>query len=132
MRLPTIGFVVTSGLAAARRFPFVLGAGVVASYAGMALVNRGESADYVRLLVSATLGLPLLFALTVLAERRGRAAAAWWAIPAGGMVQVVVSGPDVALRAAQCSVPFTGRVPSLCRVRRAERVLALQPDAVSP
>src|SRR6266704_2406244 len=50
----------------------------------------------------------------------------------GGMAQVVVSGPDVALRAAQCGVPLTGRVPSLCRVRRAKGVLAVQPDAVSP
>jgi len=114
MLLPTIGLGVTSGLAAARRFPFVLGAGVVASYAGMALVNRGESADYVRLLVSATLGLPLLFALTVLAERRGRAAAAWWAIPAAGVVALAVfwaawprwSSPVQMLRYAQLSAAF--------------------------
>ncbi len=55
MRLPTIGVVVTAGLNAARRFPFVLGTALVAAYAAIALVDgSGDSSEYNRLLVAAT------------------------------------------------------------------------------
>ena len=68
--LPTLGVVVTAGTRAARRFPLLLACGFLAATAGILLVNSSEDEPYVRLLAAATLGLPLLFALTLTGERR--------------------------------------------------------------
>jgi hypothetical protein len=69
MRLPSIEIVVSSALRTARRFPFVLGAAAVATVAGLAATLPGDSAESLRILFAATLGLPLLYSLTIYAER---------------------------------------------------------------
>jgi len=85
MRLPSIGVVVTGAVSAARRFPFVLVAAFVAAYAALRMIhNSADTSELTRLLTAATLGFPLFFALTVLAERRAHSAAQRWAIPAAG------------------------------------------------
>lgn len=70
--LPSIGVVVTAAGQSARRFPFVLLAAALATLAALAQVET-SSADHVwePLLAAALLGLPLLFAVTVLNESRG-------------------------------------------------------------
>jgi hypothetical protein len=68
--LPTLGVVVTAGARAARRFPVVIACALLAATAGILLVNSSENEPYVRLLAAATLGLPLLFALTLTGEGR--------------------------------------------------------------
>ena len=69
--LPTLGVVIAAAGRAARRFPLVLACGVVAATTGILFVNNhSEEQPYIRLLAAATLGLPLLFALTLTAERR--------------------------------------------------------------
>ena len=68
--LPTLGVVAQAAARAARRFPLLLVCALVAATAGILLVNSSENEPYVRLLAAATLGLPLLFALTLTGERR--------------------------------------------------------------
>jgi len=68
--LPTLGVVVTAANRAGRRFPLLLACAFLAATAGILLVNSSEDEPYVRLLAAATLGLPLLFALTLTSERR--------------------------------------------------------------
>ncbi len=86
MRFPAIGDVVSAALHSARRFPFVLAVAAVATYSAIELEKHpGGEQDYTRLLATATLGLPLLFALTLVAERRVRSAAIQWLLPAAGV-----------------------------------------------
>jgi hypothetical protein len=115
MRLPSIGFVVTGALNAARRFPLVLCAALVAAWAAITLVNKtGEETAVTRVLAAATLGFPFLFALTVLAERVARTVVVRWAIPIAGVVVLTAfwaawpgwSSPVQVLRYAQLSVAF--------------------------
>ena len=129
MRLPTLGFVVTGALQAARRFPLVLGAGLVAAWAGIALVDKtGDEAAVTRMLVSATLGIPLLFSLTVLTERTARTALVRWGVMAGGVVVLGAfwaawpgwSTPVQMLRCAQLSTAFHLMCAFLPYVRVAE------------
>jgi hypothetical protein len=68
--LPTLGVVAQGAGRAARRFPLVLTCAFLAATAGILLVNSSEHEPYVRLLAVATLGLPLLFALSLTGERR--------------------------------------------------------------
>ena len=60
----------TAATRAARRFPLLLACALLAATAGILLVNSSEDEPYIRLLAAATLGLPLLFALTLTGERR--------------------------------------------------------------
>ena len=60
----------TAASRAARRFPLLLACALLAATAGILLVNSSEDEPYIRLLAAATLGLPLLFALTLTGERR--------------------------------------------------------------
>jgi hypothetical protein len=115
MRLPTIGVVVAAAADAARRFPLVLAAAFVAAYAAITMVNNSDwTPELTRALAAATLGFPLLFALTVLAERRARTNAARWALFGGGVVVLLAfwaawpAWTDAirALRYAQLSVAF--------------------------
>jgi len=86
MRFPAIGDVVSAALRTARRFPFVLAVAAIATYAAIELEKHpGSDQDYTRLLATATLGLPLLFALTLVAERRIRSVAIQWLLPAAGV-----------------------------------------------
>lgn len=70
--LPVLGALVAQAGATLRRFPFVLGAAVVAAGAGIAIVNhQGETPENLqRLLATGVLGLPLFTALALTAERR--------------------------------------------------------------
>lgn len=89
LRLPTLGVAVSAAEHAARRFPLVLLSAVLAATAGILLVNASDDEErFVRLLVTATLGLPLFFALTLTGERRFAAgAAAWrWGLLGAGVV----------------------------------------------
>lgn len=115
MRFPAIGDVVSAALHSARRFPFVLAAAAVATYAAIELEKHpGSDQDYTHLLATATLGLPLLFALTLVAERRVRSAAIQWLLPAAGVVALLAfwsawphwSSTLQWLRYAQLSVAF--------------------------
>ena len=91
--LPTLGAVVSAAERVARRFPLVLLSGALAATAGILLVNASDDEEpFVRLLVTATLGLPLLFAITLTGERRfaaGDAARRWGVLGAGVVVLAV-------------------------------------------
>ena len=88
--LPTLGVVIAAAARAARRFPLVIACGVLAATAGILLVNGSENEPYVRLLAAATLGLPLLFALTLTGERRfAPGDARRWAVHGIGVVVLV-------------------------------------------
>lgn len=65
-----IATVLTATAAAIRRFPFVVAAGMAATAGGFAEIGPGEHPEALRLLATATLALPLLFTVTILAERR--------------------------------------------------------------
>ncbi|HUL02663.1 MAG TPA: DUF4153 domain-containing protein [Gemmatimonadales bacterium] len=129
MRFPTIGVVVTAASGAARRFPLVLAAAFVAAYAGIRMVhNSDDKSELIRLLTAATLGFPLLFALTVLAERRARTTAEGGALLGGGVAVLVAfwaawprwSEPIQAFRYVQLSVAFHLLVAFLPYARYAE------------
>ncbi|MCC6244231.1 MAG: DUF4153 domain-containing protein [Gemmatimonadaceae bacterium] len=71
MKFPSISVVVAAAGRSARRFPMVLLAAAVATFA--ALILTGEDADeqlWSPVLAVASLGLPLFFALTMLVEAR--------------------------------------------------------------
>ncbi len=86
--LPTLGVVVTAATRAARRFPLVLACAFLSAIAGILLVNNHSEDDpSVRLLAAATLGLPLLFALTLTGERRfAPGDARRWVLPGIGFL----------------------------------------------
>jgi hypothetical protein len=90
-RLPALGVLLTAAERALRRFPLVWLSAVVAATAGILLINSGESEErYARVMVAATLGLPLLFALAVTAERRFAAQdPRRWAVQGAGIVVLV-------------------------------------------
>jgi hypothetical protein len=115
MRLPAIGHVVRSALRTAQRFPFVLAAAAAATYAGIEISNHPAIDQHdTQLLITATLGFPFLFALTVLAERRVRSVALRWLVPAAGVAALLVfwtawphwSSPIQVLRYAQLNLAF--------------------------
>ena len=68
MKLPSVERLAGAAWATARRFPVVLACAVVAAIAAMRAINA-ETALELRLLASASLGLPLLTGLTLFAER---------------------------------------------------------------
>ncbi len=93
LRLPTLGAVVSAAQRAARRFPLVLLSAVLAATAGILIVNASDDEEpFVRLLVTATLGLPLFLALTLTGERRFAAgdAARRWGLQGAGVVVLAV------------------------------------------
>jgi len=114
VRLPSIDLVVTSALRTARRFPLVLGAAALATAAALASSAAGSGPEPTRVLLTATLGLPLLFALTVLAECYPPGGAQRWMIPSVGIVVLATfwalwagwSSPTQTLRYIQLSVAF--------------------------
>lgn len=69
----SLGALPTQAIASLKRFPLVIAVAVVCAAATMGIIDRGGGGDadaLVRLLAAATLGLPLLTALAVTAERR--------------------------------------------------------------
>lgn len=71
MPLPSLDRMVATAGRAARRFPLVLTSALVATAAGMLLIDSpADDALLERFLYVGTLGLPLFVALTLLAERR--------------------------------------------------------------
>lgn len=93
LRLQTLGPAVSAAEHAARRFPLVLLSAVLAATAGILLVNASDNEEpFVRLLVTATLGLPLFLALTLTTERRFAAgdAALRWGLQGAGVVVLAV------------------------------------------
>ena len=71
MPLPSVDRLITSARTTAARFPLVLASGVLAAAAGIVAVNASDADDWWRLLVASALGLPLFFAIKMVAERRG-------------------------------------------------------------
>lgn len=76
MRLPSVDILIQSARRAAERFPMVLLAGAVSAFAASCLFEEvGDAESFVRLMLVATLGIPLFIALDLHAERRGWAGA---------------------------------------------------------
>lgn len=89
VNLPSLGDVATTAQRTARRFPLVLAAGVLAAYAGVSLIEGGSEPALTRILATAALGLPLLFALTLAAERHASDHRAEWLIPGVGVAILI-------------------------------------------
>ncbi len=85
MKLPSIEHLIAHGRAAARRFPLALAAALVSAAAAFAGIDGGDEEPWVRLLATASLGLPLFIAITLLAERRGWSAVRAWAVRGLGL-----------------------------------------------
>src|SRR6185436_10921525 len=104
MRFPSIDALAGRARDVLVRFPWVLGAGVVAAFAAINAVD-GPNMDYwARLSMVAGLGLPLLTALTLFAEQRGWTGAGRTALLAGGALLLagfyqVWPGPEEAYEA---------------------------------
>lgn len=82
MRFPSLRLVVTEAGAAARRFPLVLSTAVVAAVAAILLTGGVEpNTRWAHLCAVGSLGLPLFFSLSLLAEQED---------PAGGVKRVVL------------------------------------------
>ena len=71
MRFPSIQRLTISARQTAARFPFVIGAAVIATVAGILTIEHANHPIWERAEVSAVLGFPLFLALAVWAERRG-------------------------------------------------------------
>jgi Domain of unknown function (DUF4153) len=105
---------VTSALRTPQRFTLVLGAAAVATVAGLVATLPGESTESTRVLLTATLGLPLLYSLTVSAKRPDGPAMWRWFGPLSGIAILVAfwwtwsgwSSSIQALRYVQLSVAF--------------------------
>lgn len=114
MPLPSVDRLITSARATATRFPFVLASGVLAAAAGIVAVNASDADDWWRLLFASALGLPLFFAVTMVAERRAWPASwSWLARLAGVMLLAAFflawpgwSEPVAMTRFVQASVAF--------------------------
>ncbi|MFI5232975.1 MAG: DUF4153 domain-containing protein [Gemmatimonadales bacterium] len=114
MRLPSIDAVVTTAVRTARRFPLVLASAALATAAALETTRTGSGPEPTRLLLAASLGLPLFFALTVLAERYPASSPQRWAIPSAGIFVLAAfwamwtgwSSPVQTLRYVQLSVAF--------------------------
>lgn len=78
MRLPSIDHLITSARGTAASFPLVLGAAIVAAAAGIVAVDASDEDFWLRLLFAAALGLPLFFAIRLVAERRAWPPARLW------------------------------------------------------
>ena len=82
--MPSLGAVVTQALATLKRFPVVLAIAVACAATAIVLVDGPLDPDpWIRLLAAATLGLPLLTALAITAERRPGVAAQAFAAAVG-------------------------------------------------
>jgi len=70
MRLPSLDFVLSAAVAAARRFPLVLAAALTGAAAAVYLIGTSDGdMGPIRLLLASLLGIPLFIALGLTAER---------------------------------------------------------------
>jgi hypothetical protein len=85
MRIPSLSFVASETEAVVRRFPAVCVFAVLATTAGVLLIEESQGGDWrMRLMLTATLGLPLSTALAVFREKRG------WGPAAGALLHLVL------------------------------------------
>lgn len=89
MRLPSIQRLAAAAWATALRFPIVLACALVAAIAAMRAVEA-DTFESLRPIATASLGLPLLTALTLFAERRRLGAGPHWALRALGLALLVL------------------------------------------
>jgi hypothetical protein len=85
MRLPSVDRLITSSRDTAASFPLVLGSAIVAAAAGLVAVDASDEDFWLRLLFAAALGLPLFFALRMVAERRAWRPARVWSVRLVGL-----------------------------------------------
>jgi hypothetical protein len=89
MRLPAVRTLADRAVAAAARFPFVVADAAVAAVLAVILVDSGSNRDTQYALLAAILGLSLLTALTLMAERLGRSWKLRSGLPLGGVAILV-------------------------------------------
>jgi uncharacterized membrane protein YbaN (DUF454 family) len=127
LELPSLGAVLDVALATAKRFPLVLAAAFLAATSAiLAFEDIGPDALHDRLLAAATLGLPLLTALTLFGERfaqRLGARALVWLVGVAALAGVYLAWPGwsdelrfaryaqltVAFHLSAAFLPFVGR-----------------------
>jgi hypothetical protein len=91
--IPTLRPVIGGAQRTARRFPFVLAAGILSAIAAILLMEElGSERLYQRLLVAGTLGLPLFTALRVIGERRHAPPLVQAVLGLGGVLLLVLVG----------------------------------------
>ncbi len=71
MNFPSLTALLSDAAAALRRFPFAICAALVAGISAAILVDQNDPDLWLRAMMSAQLGIPLLLALALLGERRG-------------------------------------------------------------
>jgi len=87
LALPSLGAAAVAAQRTLRRFPLVLAAAALAAAASVLTIEDvGPDALHVRLILTASLGIPLFLAAALLAERQPRRAAAQIALGAVGIV----------------------------------------------
>jgi hypothetical protein len=114
VRFPSIVDARERAGSAATRFPLVLLAAAVAAIAAFFAVDDGSHEELIRLIFSAALGLPLLFALAVTAERRRWSRARGLAVGAVAIALLVLlhlvsrgwPDPQTVTRYVQLAVAF--------------------------
>lgn len=79
MRLPSLAMVLSGARSAFARFPLMIASALVAAFAAIMGVDSDQDRMWARWFVTASLGLPLFFAIALFAERRARrmAIAVW-------------------------------------------------------
>jgi hypothetical protein len=113
MRLPSLDDVAASALRSAARFPLVIAVALLGTIAALGSTISGTGTEFTRLVLTAMLGIPLLFSLTLAAEQSARPARRW-IFPAVGVATLVAfwwfwtgwSSPTQTLRYIQLSVAF--------------------------
>ncbi|MES1259819.1 MAG: DUF4153 domain-containing protein [Gemmatimonadota bacterium] len=83
IRARGVAAVLSAARLAIQRFPLVVGAGILATAGASVLIGQGHHPDALRVLAVATLALPLLFTVTVLAAHRPQSMAHWVLLVAG-------------------------------------------------
>ncbi len=92
MRIPTFDNLRAGARESLTRFPLVLLAAVVAAVAGNILVDHSDESAWLKLLLAAQLGIPLMFAVVVKTESNNRYRPFRWVAAAGAVGALVVYG----------------------------------------
>lgn len=91
-KFPSYDYIIRGAVRTLRRFPFAMLCALVGTIAAVALIQM-EDADrhftLQKIVFVCALGIPLLIALTALAERRGRRGASWLGLQALGLLLLV-------------------------------------------